>query len=237
MDDCYEQPADGTRAGYCSVCKQVKNIAKFDERMSRVTTSERGYAGAVRLIRERTTCSDCRPKKKPLAERTRKQLASMAAAGDIRRFQAEDIVHKKEQSLRDKQRQAGRKTAYNMHHKAKWQEISAALAKEQQAVRMQVYNLKRGGGSLSKPTVYAFAVEYLNALSRMRQMWSIDRNRLAAPPAHSWQDAIAEEVFHTLDAMWQAVPDADKAYPTRVPAFYERQQPAVPSTASNQGEE
>lgn len=222
MENCYEVIAEGKRAGYCSVCKQVKNIAKFEQRVSRVGTTERGYAGAVRLAIEHTVCSDCRPKKKPLTKRTRKELYSMAAVGDIRRYKAEDIVRQQQADLKDKQKRAGRKTAFNMHHKKPWAELSAALAKEQQAVRMQVYNLKKGGQDTTKPALYAFATRYLAALSAQRQIHAVDRQRFAPPPAPTWQDAIGEDVFKELKHLYEQVPEKDKAYPTRVPAFYDR---------------
>lgn len=224
MQDCYEVIAEGKRAGYCSVCHQVKNIAKFEQRVSRVRTSERGYAGNVRLAIEHTVCSDCRPKKKPLAKRTRKELSSMAAAGDIHSVIAEDIIEKKQALLREKQRKAGVKTAFTMHHKKPWAALSAALAKEQQAVRMQVYNLKRNGQDATKPALYAFATRYLAALSVQRQLHAIAKQRMEPPPAPTWQDAIGQDVFDELNALHQAVPTKDKAYPTRVPAFYDRQQ-------------
>ena len=222
MSEYYEQPADGARAGLCSVCKCVKPITHFEERISRAASIERGYAGSVRLVRERFICSACRPKKKTLGKRTRKELATMAATGDIRRFKAEGVVARQQAELKDKQHKAGRKTAFNMHHKNKWKEISAALAKEQQAVRMQVYNLKRKGNSSdTKPELYAFATRYFAALSQQRQLFAIDRQRMQAPPATSWQLALSEELYRELDSLYRQVTEKDSMYPTRVPTFYD----------------
>lgn len=93
-----ERDVEGAKAALCPKCGEIKALGLFEYYISRLDAKQQGYAGTMRVKKESTLCNVCRPKRRPLARKTKREVHNMVVSGDMSLLKATALVKKRKES-------------------------------------------------------------------------------------------------------------------------------------------
>lgn len=226
----------------CSRCLTHKPRADFKRILSRAQAKQVGYSGDRRVPITSTLCKACRPKRKPAAKLTRKELINRIQGGDIRPFVGQAMLKEREEKAKAKMSRAISQ-AWEDARRQTWYLPYDELRQERRRFQAVCdYRFKAGPQSL-----FHFSVTYLAMLERLRsQMHRMhlneDRTAMRVAPYTDWQDYADEELVQNVRHAWEMVPTADQLKLRHHPALltfrpeHRRAPPAAPKRPAKKGD-
>lgn len=165
-----------------------------------------GRAGNVRMLVESKHCKNCRPKRKPTAKLSKKEIHNRVQTGDMNGYIAQQLRIKQEQNERNKQGMAARKR-WLKAWKAELKEVLTPITKEIVSAR-NVWKYARDRGFVDKAEFY---FEYMGLLMHEKTHAEMSFMLTPSRPVSSrWADYIGDAVFSRVREMWATLPPAYK---------------------------
>jgi len=155
---------------------------------------------------ESKNCKACRPKRKPVAKLSAKEIHNRVQSGDMNSYVAQQLRNKQQQDAHNKQGIASRKR-WLKAWKAELAEALKPITYEIISAR-NTWHYARGKGYVDKAEFY---FEYMGLLrhekthAEMSHMLTPSR-----PPSSRWADYISPAVFTRVREMWAALPPVYK---------------------------
>lgn len=186
----------------CAKCGQSHPLSRFTYLATYAQSKAWGRAGNVRMTIESKHCADCRPKRKPKAKLSAKEIHNKVQTGDMNVLMAKHLRIKQEQTERNKQAMAARKRWLRVW-KAELKEALAPITREIISAR-NVWLYAREKGYVDKANFYH---EYMGMLMRAKAEADLEYSlRPRRPASARWADYIEPEVFARLREMWAGLP-------------------------------
>jgi hypothetical protein len=190
------------KAALCTKCGQIKPLQAFKRTLSRAQSQARGHAGAIRLVIDSDLCTDCQPRKRGLAELSRKDIQNLVATGDLRAPMAKALLEKRDKEL-SKKRHHELSLQWKRAATATWGNILGDARTELARVQQQekYVKAKRPGLPLD------FFHEYKSAIARAREDLKFTVNVKGQKPAHpDWQAYVPADVRTRIIELWEELP-------------------------------
>lgn len=199
----------------CPKCGALKPRADFKRILSRAQAKQVGYSGERRVPITSSLCRECRPKRKPAAKLTRKELLNRIQGGDIHPVVGQAMLTQRTEDGKAKMSQAIRR-AWNTARRATWD----TPMRELQAENRRWQTIRDYRGRLGLTPLYHFALTYVSLLSQLRgtiealQRLKPDPDtrqyQIPVAPHTDWQDYAPKEVVEYAQLAWARVPEADR---------------------------
>lgn len=151
---------------------------------------------------ESKNCKACRPKRKPVAKLSAKEIHNRVQTGDMNALMAKHLRIRQQQDESNRQSISSRK---------RWLKVwKAELAEALKPITYEIISARntwhyaRGKGYVDKATFYH---EYMGLLRHEKthaEMQHLLNPR--RPPSSRWADYISPEVFTRVRDMWAALP-------------------------------
>ena len=210
----------------CAKCGESRPLNDFTFLATYAQSKAWGRAGNVRMTLESKNCKACRPKRKPVAKLSAKEIHNKVQTGDMNAHMAKHLREKQAQDEHNKQAIASRK---------RWLKVwKAELAEALKPITYEIisarntWNYARGKGYVDKAEFY---FEYMGLLrhekthAEMQHLLNPSR-----PPSSRWADYIRPMVFTRVRDMWAVLPPIFKQSRTPLLITYR------PEMGINQGE-
>lgn len=186
----------------CAKCGQSHPISHFTYLATYAQSKAWGRAGNVRMELESKNCKACRPKRKPKAKLSAKEIHNRVQTGDMNVLMAKHLRIKQERDERNKQAMAARKM-WLKRWKAELKEALAPLTKEITSAR-HAYDYAEEKGYVDKAEFY---FKYHGLLKHEKT--HIEYSYMTSPrrpQSARWADYVEPEVFARIREMWAALP-------------------------------
>jgi len=190
----------------CAKCGESHPIAHFTYLATYAQSKAWGRAGNVRMTLESKNCKACRPKRKPVAKLSAKEIHNRVQTGDMNSYMAQQLRIKQQQTEHNKQAMAARKRWLKVW-RAELKEALKPITREIVGAR-NTWHYARDKGYIDKAEFY---FEYMGLLQKAKN-WA-EMNQMTNPRRpHSarWADYIKPEVFTRVREMWAALPPVYK---------------------------
>lgn len=230
----------------CPKCGTLKPRADFKRILSRAQAKQVGYSGDRRVPITSSLCRECRPKRKPAAKLTRKELINRIQGGDIHPVVGQAMLEQRDTQGKAKMSRAIRQ-AWNAARRATW----ATPMRELQEENRRWQSVREYRGREGMTPLYHFACTYIAMLARIRSF--MESSQRAAPdpvtrqyqtpiaPYTDWQDYAYKEVMEYVQQAWEHVPEQDRNKLKRLPALLtftpeqRRAPPVAPTKPAKKG--
>lgn len=236
----------------CPKCGALKPRADFKRILSRAQAKQVGYSGERRIQITSTMCKPCRPKRKPAAKLTRKELINRIQGGDIHPVVGQAMLEQRQEQGKAKMSRAIRQ-AWDSARRATWATPMRELQDENR--RWQSVREYRGrpGNAMKEGNyrLYHFAVTYVNLLSQLRGTIEAQQRPTPDPitrqyqtpiaPHTDWQDYAGKDIVEYVQLAWARVPEQDRNKLKRLPALLtftpeqRRAPPVAPTKPAKKG--
>jgi hypothetical protein len=151
-------------------------------------------------------CANCRPKRKPPAKLSAKEIHNKVQTGDMNALMAKHLREKQAQDERNKQAMAARKRWLKVW-KAELAEALKPITREIVSAR-NAWMYARDKGYTDKAEFY---FEYMGMLKRAKEYADYSHALHPRRPASSeWDDYVEPEVFSKVRDMWAALSPVHK---------------------------
>ena len=186
----------------CAKCGESHPPSSFKYRSTLAQSKTWGRAGNVRMLIESKLCKNCRPKRKPTAKLTAKEIHNKVQSGDMSEYMAKMLRKKHERDAKNKQGISARKR-WEKQWKAELKEVLAPITREIVNAR-NVWTYARDKGYVDKAVFYH---EYMGLLmhekAHAEMNYTINPRR---PTSARWADYIHPNVFTMVREMWSTLP-------------------------------
>ena len=190
----------------CAKCGESHPLLHFKYRATLAQSKTWGRAGNVRMLVESKHCKNCRPKRKPTAKLSKKEIHNRVQTGDMNGYIAQQLRIKQEQNERNKQGMAARKR-WLKAWKAELKEVLTPITKEIVSAR-NVWKYARDRGFVDKAEFY---FEYMGLLMHEKTHAEMSFMLTPSRPVSSrWADYIGDAVFSRVREMWAVLPPTFK---------------------------
>lgn len=190
----------------CAKCGESHPLLHFKYRATYAQSKTWGRAGNVRMLVESKHCKNCRPKRKPTAKLSKKELHNKVQTGDMNGFIADKLREKHERDAHNKQGMAARKR-WLKAWKAELKEVLTPITKEIVSAR-NIYKYARDKGFVDKAEFYH---EYMGLLMHEKTHAEMSFMLTPSRPVSSrWADYIGDAVFSRVREMWAGLPPTFK---------------------------
>jgi hypothetical protein len=156
---------------------------------------------------ESKNCKACRPKRKPVAKLSAKEIHNRVQTGDMNALMAKHLRIQQEQAEHNKQSLSSRKRWLKVW-KAELREAIKPITREIISARnAHLYARRKGYGGKDK-----FYFEYMGLL--MHEKTHAEMSHMlkpSRPPSSRWADYISPAVFTRVKEMWAGLPPIYKA--------------------------
>lgn len=230
----------------CPKCGALKPRADFKRILSRAQAKQVGYSGERRIQITSTMCKPCRPKRKPAAKLTRKELINRIQGGDIHPVVGQAMLEQRQEQGKAKMSRAIRQ-AWNAARRETW----ATPMRELQEENRRWQSVREYRGRVGLTPLYYFACTYVSLLSQLRGTLEAQQ-RLAPDPAtrqyqtpiapHTdWQDYAGKDIVEYVQLAWARVPEQDRNKLKHLPALLtfdpslRRAPPVAPTKPAKKG--
>ena len=191
----------------CAKCGESRPLNDFTYLATYAQSKAWGRAGNVRMTLESKNCKSCRPKRKPVAKLSAKEIHNRVQTGDMNVLVAKHLREKQAQDERNKQAMAARKRWLKV-----WRvELRTALAPitREIASARKAWEYARDKGYVDKATFYH---EYHGLLMHEKTHAEMSfMLKPSRPPSSRWADYISPAVFTRVREMWAGLPPIYKA--------------------------
>jgi hypothetical protein len=155
---------------------------------------------------ESKNCKACRPKRKPVAKLSAKEIHNRVQTGDMNALMAKHLREKQAQDERNKQGIAARKR-WLKEWKAELAEALKPLGREIVSAR-NIWHYARDKGYVDKAEFY---FEYHGMLKHEKTHAEMQHLlKPSRPPSSRWADYVGDAVFSRVREMWAALPPVHK---------------------------
>ena len=190
----------------CAKCGESHPLKQFTYLATYAQSKAWGRAGNVRMTIESKLCRNCRPKRKPQAKLSAKEIHNKVQSGDLNSLMAKHLRIKQQQTERNKQAMAARKRWLKVW-KAELREVLKPIGKEIISAR-SVWTYAREKGYVDKANFYH---EYMGMLIHEKThaefSYTLHPRR---PVSAEWADYIHPEIFTRVREMWAVLPPSFK---------------------------
>lgn len=230
----------------CPKCGALKPRADFKRILSRAQAKQVGYSGERRIQITSTMCKPCRPKRKPAAKLTRKELINRIQGGDIHPVVGQAMLEQRQEQGKAKMSQAIRQ-AWDAARRATWATPMRELQEENR--RWQSVREYRGRAGITP--LYHFAVTYVSMLGGIRSFMESSQRPTPDPITRQyqtpiaqhtdWQDYAGKEIMEYVRLAWARVPEQDRNKLKHLPALLtftpeqRRAPPVAPTKPAKKG--
>lgn len=195
----------------CAKCGESHPLKHFTYLATFAQSKAWGRAGNVRMEIESKHCANCRPKRKPPAKLSAKEIHNKVQTGDMNALVAKHLREKQAQDERNKQAMASRK---------RWLKVwKAELAEALKPITREIISARnawlyaRDKGYVDKAEFY---FEYHGMLKHEKTHAEFSFMLTPRRPVSSrWADYIGDAVFTRVREMWAALPPVHKQ--SRIP--------------------
>ena len=190
----------------CAKCGESHTLDQFKYHSTLAQSKAWGKSGNVRMLLESKLCKTCRPKRKPPAQLTAKEIHNRVRSGDMSEYTAKMLRAKLARDERNAQAIAARKR-WEKQWKAELKEVLTPITKEIISARnMSMY--ARDKGYVDKANFYhAYCGLLRHEKIHAEMNYSIKPRR---PASAKWADYIHPNVFTQIREMWATLPPAFK---------------------------
>jgi hypothetical protein len=155
---------------------------------------------------ESKNCKDCRPKRKPPAKLSAKEIHNRVQSGDMNNFVADKLREKRQRDAHNKQGMASRNRWYS-EWKAELKDALMPITREIVSAR-SAWTYAREKGYIDKAEFY---FEYMGMLKHEKTHAEMSYMLTPRRPVSArWADYIGDAVFSRVRDMWAALPPVYK---------------------------
>ena len=155
---------------------------------------------------ESKNCKDCRPKRKPPAKLSAKEIHNRVQSGDMNNFVADKLLEKRQRDAHNKQGMASRNRWYS-EWKAELKDALMPITREIVSAR-SAWTYAREKGYIDKAEFY---FEYMGMLKHEKTHAEMSYMLTPRRPVSArWADYIGDAVFSRVRDMWAALPPVYK---------------------------
>jgi len=155
---------------------------------------------------ESKNCKACRPKRKPVAKLSAKEIHNRVQTGDMNSYMAQQLRIKQQQTEHNKQAMAARKRWLKVW-KAELKEVLAPITKEIISAK-RAWEYARDKGYVDKAEFYfRYHAILKHEKAHIELSYATNPRR---PHSARWADYLADNVFTIVREMWAALPPVYK---------------------------
>ena len=190
----------------CAKCGESRPLNEFTYLATYAQSKAWGRAGNVRMTLESKNCKACRPKRKPVAKLSAKEIHNRVQSGDMNELMAKHLRIQQEQAEHNKQSLSSRKRWLKVW-KAELADVLAPIKWEIISAR-NAWVYARRNGYVDKATFYH---EYMGLLKHEKTHAEMQHLlKPSRPPSSRWADYISPFVFTRVRDMWAGLPPVYK---------------------------
>ena len=190
----------------CAKCGESHTLDQFKYRSTLAQAKAWGKSGNVRMILESKLCKNCRPKRKPPAQLTAKEIYNRVQSGDMSEYTAKMLHKKHQRDAKNKQAMSARKR-WEKQWAAELKEVLMPVSKEIISAR-NTWHYARDKGYVDKAVFYH---EYMGLLMHEKTHAEMSFMLTPSRPVSSrWADYISPAVFNRTREMWAVLPPTFK---------------------------
>ncbi len=190
----------------CAKCGESRPLKDFTYLATYAQSKAWGRAGNVRMELTSKNCKDCRPKRKPVAKLSAKEIHNRVQTGDMNALMAKHLREKQAQDEHNKQAIASRR---------RWLKVwKAELAEALKPITYEIVSARnawmyaRRNGYVDKATFYH---EYMGMLQLAKNRVEFNHAlRPRRPASARWADYIDDAIFAKTREMWAVLPPVYK---------------------------
>jgi hypothetical protein len=190
----------------CAKCGESRPLKEFTYLATYAQSKAWGRAGNVRMTLESKNCKGCRPKRKPVAKLSAKEIHNRVQTGDMNSYMAQQLRIQQKQTEHNKQAMAARK---------RWLKVwKAELAEALNPITKEIISAKRAW-EYAKDKGYVDKAEFYfryhailkHEKAHIELSYATNPRR---PHSARWADYLADNVFTIVREMWAALPPVYK---------------------------
>ena len=190
----------------CAKCGESRPLKDFTFLATYAQSKAWGRAGNVRMTLESKNCKACRPKRKPVAKLSAKEIHNRVQSGDMNTLMAKHLRIRQQQDESNRQSLSSRKRWLKVW-RAELKEAIKPITREIVSAR-NTWHYARDKGYVDKAVFYH---EYMGLL--MHEKTHAEMSHMlkpSRPPSSRWADYISPAVFTRVRDMWAALPPVYK---------------------------
>ena len=190
----------------CAKCGESRPLKEFTYLATYAQSKAWGRAGNVRMTLESKNCKDCRPKRKPPAKLSAKEIHNRVQSGDMNNFVADKLREKRQRDAHNKQGMASRNRWYS-EWKAELKDALMPITREIVSAR-SAWTYAKEKGYVDKAEFY---FRYHAILKHEKAHIELSHaTNPRRPQSARWADYLGDNVFTIVREMWAALPPVFK---------------------------